>query len=405
MRILFIAPYLPSLIRVRPYNFIKALAKRGHDISLLCLVQSKNALNGSDHLRRYCDGIKTVYLSHARSMLNALLYSPTSASLQAAYCFSRQMRDEVERAVAEHRFDVVHIEHIRAAHFLPRKSIVPAIFDSVDCITFLYEQFSQDKPSLAGRWSSRFEYWKLRGYEPREASKFERVIVTSQKDRDELNKLAAHLEIDVVSNGVDLEYFRATEDLGERGLIAFSGKMSYYANEAAAVSLCSEILPLIKAREPKVNLTVVGGSPSRRVLRYASEPGIEVTGYVADIRVHLRSARVAVCPVSVGAGVQNKVIEAMAMGKPVVATSKACQALSVRNGEHLLVADEPKAFADAVVRILHDDALARRLGQNGRKYVENHHNWDEKARQLEETYHKAVASMSVRQFDEEKGIE
>ena len=173
--------------------------------------------------------------------------------------------------------------------------------------------------------------------------------------------------------------------------------MSYYANESAAASLCNEIMPLIRAREPEATLTIAGSSPSKRVRQYGLARGIEVTGYVPDIRVPLRKARVAVCPVSVGAGVQNKVLEAMAMGKPVVATSKACHALSAKDGEDLLITDEPKAFAEAVVRVLRDDELALKLGQNGRKYVENNHNWDENARQLEETYHKAIASVKGRQ--------
>jgi glycosyltransferase involved in cell wall biosynthesis len=247
---------------------------------------------------------------------------------------------------------------------------------------------------LSGRWISRIEYRKLRSYEPKAASKFERVIVTSQRDKEQLQQLAPHLQIDVISNGVDTEYFRPSEQLGDTANVVFSGKMSYYANESAAALLCNKIMPMIRTRYPEATFTIVGSSPSKRLRRYAANGEIDVTGYVPDIRVSLQRARVAVCPVSVGAGVQNKVLEAMAMGKPVVATSKACQALSVRNGEDLLISDEPKAFAEAVVRVLRDDKLALKLGQNGRRYVENNHNWDENARMLEGVYGKAIASMS-----------
>jgi glycosyltransferase involved in cell wall biosynthesis len=161
-------------------------------------------------------------------------------------------------------------------------------------------------------------------------------------------------------------------------------------------------MPRISAREPNATLTVAGSSPSKRVQRYANGHGIEVTGYVPDIRIYLRKARVVACPVSVGAGIQNKVLEAMAMGKPVVASSKSCQALSVVDGEHLLMADQPEEFAEAVVRVIRDDDLARRLGRNGRGYVEQNHYWDEKARELEEVYHKAIASTRARQCRQEK---
>ena len=394
MRVLFVCPYLPSLIRVRPYNFIKALAKRGHRISLLCLVQARHEHRDADHLREYCEQTKTVYMGQVRSVSSCLVHCASSVAIQAAYCFSREMHDEVRRTLSEDHFDVVHVEHIRGAHFLPSGTNVPSVFDSVDCITSLYEQFSREKPSLLGRWASKVEYRRLQSYEPKEAAKFERVIVTSQRDKEELLKLDPHLRIDVISNGVDMEYFHPAESPPETPNIVFSGKMSYYANESAAASLCDEIMPLIRAREPEATLTIAGSSPSKRVRRYGLAPGIEVTGHVPDIRVPIQKARVAVCPVSVGAGVQNKVLEAMAMARAVVATSKACQALSVRNGEDLLIADEPKAFAEAVVRLLRDDKLALKLGQNGRKYVERNHSWDDNARLLEEAYHKAIASIS-----------
>jgi glycosyltransferase involved in cell wall biosynthesis len=200
----------------------------------------------------------------------------------------------------------------------------------------------------------------------------------------------------VISNGVDTEYFRPSDELVKTPSIVFSGKMSYYANESAATFLCNEVMPRVKVSEPDATLAIAGSSPSKRVRRYATGGGIEVTGHVADMRVCLRNARVAACPVSVGAGVQNKVLEAMAMGKPVVATSKACQALSVVDGEHVLIADQPAEFAKALVRVICDDDLAGRLGRNGREYVDKHHNWDEKARQLEKTYSEAISAAGAR---------
>jgi sugar transferase (PEP-CTERM/EpsH1 system associated) len=403
MRILFIAPYLPSLIRVRPYNFIKALARRGHRISLLCLVQARNEVDDLDHIGSCCEKVETVRLHRIRSIANCLMYSPFPVSLQAAYCFSNKMTEKVTQALQDGQFDVVHLEHIRAAHFLRSRTDVASVFDAVDCITSLYEQFSHHKPSWLGRWTSGVEYRKLRGYEPKEASKFDRVIVTSRKDKEDLQALAPDLSVDVISNGVDSDYFRPSDGLVETPSIVFSGKMSYYANESAATFLCEKVMPQVRACLPDATLTIAGSSPSKRVQRYATGHGIEVTGHVPDIRVCLRNARVAACPVSVGAGVQNKVLEAMAMGKPVVATSKACQALSVVDGEHVLIADQPQEFAEALVRIIRDDDLAGRLGRNAREYVDKHHNWNEKARQLEETYSEAIASARARARGHNRG--
>jgi len=391
VRILFVSPYLPSLVRVRPYNFLRTLARRGHEIWLFCLVYHMNETSNLDELTSYCKKIETVYLPLARSLMNCATHAVSPVALQSAYCFSPALKARVQEVLSAERFDVVHVEHIRAAHFLPDGTkTVPAVFDSVDCITSLYRQFSEDKPSKLGRLIARIESRKLAIYEPQQASRFDRVIVTSDRDRRELLNIAPHLRVDVISNGVDLEYFGIRDELGDSGNIVLSGKMSYYANEAAARYLCSEILPLVRAREPKATLTIVGSSPSKRVLRCGALSGVQVTGHVPDMRPFVGNARVGVCPITVGAGVQNKVLEAMAMGRPVVATSRACRALSVVDGEHLLIADEPGTFADAVVKLLHDDKLALRLGRNGREYVEKNHNWDDKARQLEETYSKAI---------------
>jgi len=396
VRILFITPYVPSLIRVRPFNLIKALARREHRISLLCLVQARNEIDDLDHVGSYCENVETVHLHRLRSIVNCLVYSPFPVSLQAAYCFSNKMNERVTEALQEHQFDVVHLEHIRAAHFLRPGMDVASVFDAVDCITSLYEQFSQHKPSWLGRWTSGIEYRNLRSYEPTKASKFDRVVVTSRKDKEALQGLAPHLSVDVVSNGVDTDYIRPSDGLVKTPSIVFSGKMSYYANDSAAMFLCDEVMPRVKACEPGATLTIAGSSPSKRIQRYGAGHGIEVTGHVPDIRVCLRSARVAACPVSVGAGVQNKVLEAMAMGKPVVATSKACQALSVVDGEHVLIADQQEEFAEALVRIIRDDELAQRLARNGREYVDKHHNWSDKAREIEETYSRAIASAAAR---------
>ena len=244
MRILFVSPYLPSLIRFRSYNFIKALAERGHEIWLVCLLHDRNDSSNVQHLEDYCERVETVQLGTSRALLNCLVNLPSQVALQSAYCFSNAFRTKVAETLAAQQFDVVHVEHIRAAYALPAGERAAAVFDSVDCITSLYRQFAQDKPSRLGRLIAAVEAAKLVRYEPSQAARFDRVVVTSDKERSELKAVAPHLDIDVVSCGVDLEYFEQDNRLGEKGRIVLSGKMSYYANEAAASFFCAEILQL-----------------------------------------------------------------------------------------------------------------------------------------------------------------
>jgi glycosyltransferase involved in cell wall biosynthesis len=228
--------------------------------------------------------------------------------------------------------------------------------------------------------------------------------VTSEQDKRALDDLRRSInpsdispnvsEIEVVRNGVDLSYF--VEHCGPRDphTIVLTGKMSYHANVTAALYLINEIMPRVWEQIPDAQVQIVGQKPRREILdlrqRYPSR--IHVTGSVPDLRPYLAQATVAVAPILYGAGIQNKVLEAMAMGTPVVATSKAVSALSACQNENVLLADDPQAFAHQVVRLLRDPGLATQIGQNGRHYVESNHDWNHVAKQLQAIYQAVIAS-------------
>lgn len=430
MKILFITPYVPSLIRVRSYNFIKALHARGHEIHLAGLVQDKQDLDAVGDIGRYCRKVHTVYLHRYRSFLNCLIYLPTKVALQSAYCFSGKMKRQISSILEKESFDVIHLEHIRAAGLLP-PSKVPAVFDAVDCISFLYRQFAENKrQNMVKRIIAGIEAWKLKRYEPLQAARFDRVCITSEKDRQELLNLNGALKVEVVVNGVDLKYFRSSENgikeiknerypaesrslpqdcyagqeliQKEEKRVVFTGKMSYFANEDAVRWFVKEVWPIIKhspvaSHQLAVKLYIAGSEPGRKIRRLVRED-VVVTGFVPDLKKYIAAADVIIAPVTVGAGVQNKVLEAMAMSKAVVATSMAVQALQVSsmkkldtvNEENICVADSPLEFAVMLAGLLRNEQLVEKIGCNARRYVETNHNWGEKAAQLEEIYFSAI---------------
>jgi glycosyltransferase involved in cell wall biosynthesis len=220
-------------------------------------------------------------------------------------------------------------------------------------------------------------------------SHFDHVCVTSSADKsafEALGKVGA--PITVLPNGVDLEYF-APADPAQRGnSIVFSGKMSYHANVTAAHYLATQVMPLVWAVHPETRLVIAGSRPPKSIVKLASEyPGrVTVTGYLPDLRKPLHEASIAAAPLLYGAGVQNKVLEAMACATPVVATSRATRALNVQPGIDCMVADTPQIFADALLRLLQDEALRQRIGAAGRRYVEMHHDWHVITTQLETIY-------------------
>jgi glycosyltransferase involved in cell wall biosynthesis len=168
--------------------------------------------------------------------------------------------------------------------------------------------------------------------------------------------------------------------------------MSYHANVTAALHLVSDIMPLVWQVRPNARVQIVGKDPPREIRELAIHhwPLAISTGTVPDIRPFLRGATVAVAPIAYGAGIQNKVLEAMACGTPVVATTQAVSALGARDGEQLLIGDGAEAFARQVLRLLEDGELRRRIGQAGRCYVEKNHDWDGIVDRLVETYAEVI---------------
>jgi glycosyltransferase involved in cell wall biosynthesis len=394
MRILYITPYVPSLIRVRPYNLIRSLAQRGHRITLLSVSSSAQEEKDAGRLTEWCQRMETIPVSRSRSLWNCVKALPQPGiPLQAVYSFSPRMQKRIQTLLKEEQFDIVHIEHLRGAHFGTPVTGVPKVYDSVDCISLLFEKALRSAPNLASHLIAWLDLGRTRRYESRLISQYDKVLVTSPQDKEALLGLngCSHMQdqekkIAVLPNGVDLEYFAFTNGDRTPETLAFSGKMSYHANVAAASSLVQEVMPLIWAKRPGVKLEIVGKNPPKAICALAKDDRVRVTGFVPDLRPYLGRATVSASPMQYSVGIQNKVLEAMATGTPVVASRQACSALTVQDGTHILVADNPATFAEQVLRLLDDVTLRREIAINGRNYVEERHDWRAIAGNLENIY-------------------
>jgi glycosyltransferase involved in cell wall biosynthesis len=232
---------------------------------------------------------------------------------------------------------------------------------------------------------------RTRRYEAALLRTFARTMVVAATDAAALEALAqpAHASagrpVVALSNGVDLAYFCPDDTPRQPAELVLSGKMSYHANVTAAVYLVQEVLPLAWEKRPDLHLTIAGSAPPPTV-QALSGPQVTVTGYVPDLRPFVRRAAVAVAPVVYGAGLQYKVLEAMACATPVVATPQTAAPLAARPGEEILVGASAAELAAHIVRLLDDPAAARRIGAAGRAYVERQHDWAIIAARLEELY-------------------
>jgi polysaccharide biosynthesis protein PslH len=389
MRILFIAPYVPSRIRVRPFQLIRELSKR-HQVHVLALgeVGRAKAL-GAEELSSMVEDLIITPHSKLRGFAQSLLALPTPNPMCAAFCWSPAMKQMVAEVVSGAEFDVVHIEHLRAAHFAPACGGLPTVFDSVDCLTGLFGQMSHSKKNPIGKLVMREETWKLRRYEPRTLAGFDRIVITSDTERNELTALDPSLRIDVLPNGVDTDYFAPQGGSRSPHRIVFSGKMGYHPNAQAAQWFAENVFPDLKRTYSDAEFVIVGSDPPAEIMKLAVTPGITVTGYVNDIRPHLDGSSLAVVPMQVAVGVQNKVLEAMAMGLPVVATPIATRA--IREGcPGVVEAGSAEDMVEQVSRLLDNATLADQTGKEGREEVLKNSSWRWSADRLELIYQEAI---------------
>jgi polysaccharide biosynthesis protein PslH len=401
MKILFLVPYVPNLIRVRPYNLIKHLAAQGHQVTLVTLWTADSDQVDIKQMAQVCQEVYSAPLPLSRSLANSLMAIPTGSPLQANYCWQPSLNKQLKQLfiAGDVPFDVVHVEHLRGVRYaLQLKNLalhgrhIPVVWDSVDSISMLFKQAAGSSESLFGRLLGQFELGRTERYERWLVDQFDRILVTSQLDKNAFVSLnpSAGDAVSVLPNGVDLGYFSPDPSVvREPASLVLSGKMSYHANITMAVHLVEKIMPYIWEKQPNVKVYIVGKDPSKEIRSMANDPRIVVTGTVEDIRPYLRKATLAVTPILYGAGIQNKVLEAMACATPVVSTPRAISALSLKSGQEVITAQGPEDFAQAVLCLLDNPSLQKEIGDAGRRYVVSNHRWEKIVEDLVELYSQA----------------
>jgi glycosyltransferase involved in cell wall biosynthesis len=242
-----------------------------------------------------------------------------------------------------------------------------------------------DRPRLA-RLLYRMQHRRMRTYEGRTLGRFDAVLAVSDVDRDTFGRLypgSVKRAIHVVPTGVDTGFFAPSPSEPASRHLVFTGSMDWLPNEDAMTFFCSEVLPRIRAHDPNTTLTIVGRAPTRGVRKLADLDGVTVTGRVDDVRPYVGGAAVYVVPLRIGGGTRLKIFEAMAMGKAVVSTSVGAEGLPVSDGEHLLIADQPAAFADRVLELFRDLSRRRSLEESARSLVMERYDWSAVAGELE----------------------
>jgi polysaccharide biosynthesis protein PslH len=376
MNLLVVCPHFPecsSGAPTRSYHNIRALTHE-HDVSLLALTnssQEKREVHPPQGLKlqQYAE-VALGEVSRPRKRLRQVFQllrgrSPTLESYRL-----KEVQEELDALFVKRHYDVVLFESslMAAEYRLPTPTQV--IIDEHNLeYEILYRTYQRGGP-LIRRWYNWWESRQVRSAELWRCSHSRGVLVTSAREASLLKASLPNTSVHVVPNGVDLENFRDAHNVRELDdCIVFTGSMQYYPNTDAVLHFAHECWPLIRSKAPRVTWAIVGRNPPSSVLKLGNIPGITVTGSVPDVRPYLAAATVAIAPLRIGSGTRLKILEALAMKKAVVSTSLGCEGLDVVPGTHLIMVDQPEAFAQCVVDLLQDQDKRAALGSAGREFA------------------------------------
>ena len=399
MRVLFLChriPYPPNKgDKIRAYHQLRAMAER-HEVDVFTLADDPADRAHIPALRQFCHEATVASVHPKAARLRSLPYLLTGTPLTIPYFYAAELQREVTRALEARSYDRIFVYCSAMAQYVQAAGGIPVILDLVDVDSdkwVQYAKFTRFPLSFVYRREGR----TLRAYEKRVSERAACVLVSTEREAQLMREISAEANIHVVSNGVDGEYFKPGEAAADAQspTVVFTGDMSYFPNQEAVVYFARKVLPLVRRSVPKARFLIVGRNPGSEVLKLGGIEGVEVTGFVPDIRVQLARAHVAVAPFSITAGIPNKILEAMAYGLPVVATPCAKQGLSPGVAEVVLQGNTAEALAAHVAVLLRDLPLANRTGLGGRRRVVDDYNWGRSMDRLLDFLENPTASPSV----------
>lgn len=388
--LLFLAhriPYPPNKgDKIRSYHLLQHLTRR-YRVHLGCFVDDAEDWQHVSHLKALCGETFFASLNPTRARLKSLTALTTGAPLSLSYYAHAGMRDWVARQLAEPAIARVLVFSSVMGQFVPQERRPHTVVDFVDVDSDKWTQYAQARPWPLS-WLYRREGRTLLAWERKLAARSDAALFVSEAEARHFAQLAPESAAHTgwFNNGVDSDYFSPARDYpnpypAASLALVFTGAMDYWPNVDAVVWFAREIFPGVRARHPRAQFVIVGGRPAQVVQELAQLPGVTVTGRVEDVRPYLRHARLALAPLRIARGVQNKVLEAMAMALPVVASPQALEGIQAEAGRDLLVADSADHFAEQVMALLsgaHPD-----MGAAARAAMLGHYAWQDNLRRVD----------------------
>ncbi len=405
MRILLLTPQLPypphQGTSLRNFNLIAQLARR-HTVCLLSFREPDQSLEQAGPLRELCEWVETLPVPSRGTGLRLKQMLTTRRPDMSWRLWSPEFAQRLAHRLAESAFDVVQVEGIELAPYIPTIQAADStpllVYDDHNAEWLLQKRACLTDLRSPRRWPAAaysFVQWKrLKGYEANACRRADVVVAASEADADAIHQVAPEIEITIVPNGVDLGEYTGYNGVTQDYDLVFTGKMDFRPNIDAMLWFCQEVLPLIQNSWPSAKLAIVGQRPHKRLEPLRSLRGVTITGWVDDVRPYIAGACVYVAPLRVGGGTRLKLLQALAMATPVVATTLGAEGFPIRDGEHLMLADSAEDFALAVLALKNDRAERDHLSSAGLEFVQSAYGWDRLVPKLEELYRRAPSGKS-----------
>lgn len=399
MKILFVShrfPFPPKRGgKIRPYNVIRHLHESGHEVTVGSLVRSAEEAAEGEGLAPYCKEYMMGRVHDSVAWARMFRRLPTSSPSSMGYFYSRELKQKVSEKLRTERFDLIFVHCSSVAQYVEDTKNIPMIIDFGDMDSQKWLSYGTMKPFPLSM-GYYVEGLKMQLAEVAIAKKFDVCTVTTKAERATLQGLALGCKTDWYPNGVDAERFAPTDEPYDRDLICFVGRMDYYPNQDAMFDFTEHTLPLIQQRRPSTKLVIVGADPSPQVRALAKKPGVEVTGSVPEVQPFVRKAAFTVAPLNIARGTQNKILESLAMGVPVISSPLAAAGVDCEPDEHILVADRPQQWADACIRLLDSPEERAKLADAGRQRMLSNHSWSSSMKRVDAIIEDCLATAGGR---------
>ena len=394
MKILFLStenPYPPDGgHHLRTFNVLKILARR-HQIYFVGFAQDKREFKYIPEIKKFCETVNIYEVSktgyNKSFMLLACKNLFSKYPLIARRYFIQEAREQIEQLLDQYSIDLVHMDMLALGLYRGILKNIPVILTNHNVESLRIYRWMQIEKNLFLKSFLFYQYLKLRAFEQGICPEFDRCVVVSEYDKNYLKGLCGNDNFVVIPNGVDTGYFRPEPAEVWKDRLVWVGGMTGPYNSDAVDFFIQKIWSLVKDKVPGVTVDFAGGGPTQTLRNRASEDNsVRVLDFVPDIRPIVQRASVFIAPIRIGSGTKIKVLNAMAQGKPVVATTTAAEGIDVTPGENILISDDPKEFAEKIVYLLSHERLAREMGTRARELMEKKYSWDVISQDIDRTY-------------------